>query len=100
MRVRGPRYVSSGLVKFLKRWTVPWYGLTVLLYALAIPFTIFVFPSTTLILTVIVLFSGFTASVASLASALISADQDKALASVENEVAPDDTEVRPPEESP
>jgi hypothetical protein len=97
MRVRGPRYVSSGLVKFLKRWAVPWYLLTVVLYAACIPATIFVFPSTTLLLTVFVLFGGFTASVASLASALISADQDKALASVENEVTPDDEEVRPPE---
>lgn len=65
------------MVEFIKRWTVPWYGLTVILYALAIPLTIWVFPATTLVLTIFVLFGGFTASVASLASALISADQDQ-----------------------
>lgn len=94
-KLRSPKYVSSALVRFIKRWTVPWYTVTVGLYAVSIPLTIWVFPRTTILLAVFVLFSGFTASVASLASALISADQDKALASVEDEVS-DDTVV--PEE--
>jgi hypothetical protein len=86
---RGPRYVNSALVRFIKKWTVPWYTITMLLYAAAIPMTIWVFPSTTLILSIFVLFGGFTASMASLASALISAEQDKAMASVEDEVSQD-----------
>lgn len=68
---------TRALVRFLKRWTVPWYLLTVVLYAVAIPLTIWVFPSTTLLLTIFVLFGGFTASVASLASALLSADSEE-----------------------
>jgi hypothetical protein len=88
--VRGPRYVSGAFVRFLKRWAVtPWYWLTTALYAAAIPAAIWVFPSTTLLLTIFVLFGGFTASVASLASALISADQEKSLASVEDQVSTD-----------
>lgn len=47
-----------------------------LLYAGMIPLTILVFPATTLILTIVVLFGGFTASVASLASIMIDAHQD------------------------
>jgi hypothetical protein len=81
--------VSGAFVRLLKRLTVPWYGLTVFLYAISIPLTIWVFPSTTLLLTIFVLFGGFTASVASLASALISADQEKSLASVEDQVSTD-----------
>ena len=92
MAVRGPKYVSSALVQFIKRWTVPWYAVTVALYLVLIPLSLSVFPNTTLITTVFVLFSGFTASIASLASALISADQEKALASMEDEVS-DDTVV-------
>jgi hypothetical protein len=81
--------VSGAFVRLLKRWAVPWYCLTVAAYAACIPLTIWVFPSTTLLLTIFVLFGGFTASVASLASALISADQEKSLASVEDQVSED-----------
>lgn len=72
---------NSLLVRFIKKTMVPWYLLTTLLYFAAIPMTIFVFPSTTLLLTIFVLFGGFTSSMASLASALVSAEQDDADAS-------------------
>lgn len=62
---------------FVKRYTLHWYILTMVLYAAAIPLTIWVFPATTLILTVVILFSGFTASVASLASVITDAEQDE-----------------------
>jgi hypothetical protein len=94
--VRGPRYVNSKLVSVIKRLTVPWYAITTFLYFTSIPMTIWVFPQTTLLLSVFVLFSGFTASLASLASALISAEQDKTVASLEDEVS--DDKVIPSEE--
>jgi uncharacterized membrane protein YdjX (TVP38/TMEM64 family) len=68
---------NSALVRFIKKTMVPWYLVTTILYFLAIPLTIWVFPATTLILSVFVLFGGFTASMASLASALVTAEQDE-----------------------
>lgn len=94
--VRGPRYVNSRFVAIIKRLTVPWYAITTLLYLTSIPLTIWVFPSTTLLLLIFVLFGGFTASMASLASALITAEQDKSLASVEDAVS--DEKVVPSDE--
>jgi hypothetical protein len=85
--VRKPRYKNSKLVIFIKKWTVPWYAITAVLYFLAIPLTAWVLPATTLILSIFVLFGGFTSSMAALASALISAEQDKAMASVEDTVS-------------
>jgi hypothetical protein len=70
---------NSLLVRIIKKTMVPWYLVTTLLYMAAIPMTIFVFPSTTLLLTIFVLFGGFTASMASLASALVSAEQEENL---------------------
>jgi hypothetical protein len=69
--------VRNQMAKLVKKYLVHWYAVTTLLYAAAIPFTIFLFPATTLILTVIVLFSGFTASIASLASVLVDVDDSK-----------------------
>lgn len=64
------------LVKYIKKYTLHWYALTALLYFAAIPFTIWVFPATTLILTVVVLVGGFTAALASFADALMAQEQD------------------------
>lgn len=77
---------NSKLVAWIKKWTVPWYAITALLYFAAIPFTVLVFPATTLILSVFVLFGGFTASMAALASALISAEQENATRDLEDKV--------------
>jgi hypothetical protein len=76
MRVPVPRR-NSRLVRIVKKSMVPWSLVTSLLYFAAIPAAIWVFPSTTLLLTVFVLFGGFTSSMAGLASALISAEQDR-----------------------
>ena len=65
------------MAKLVTKYLVHWYLVTTVLYAASIPFTIWVFPATTLILTVVVLFSGFTASVASLASVLVDVDEKK-----------------------
>lgn len=80
------RYQNSLLVRIIKKMMVPWYAVTTLLYFAAIPMTVWVFPSTTLILSIFVLFGGFTSSMAALASALVSAEQDRAMASVEEAV--------------
>lgn len=64
------------VAKFIKKYTVLWSVVTVIFYALAIPATIWVFPSTTLLLTIFVLFGGFTASVAALGSAIVTAEED------------------------
>jgi hypothetical protein len=66
------------LVRFLQKYAVWWYVVTALLYAMMIPLTVWVFPSTTLLVTIVVLFSGFTASMASLASVLSDAEGDDA----------------------
>lgn len=70
--MRGP------LVRFLQKYSVWWYGITVLLYGLMIPLTVWVFPATTLLLTIVVLFGGFTSSVAALASVLSDAEESNA----------------------
>jgi uncharacterized membrane protein YdjX (TVP38/TMEM64 family) len=94
---RTPRYQNSTLIKWVKKLTVPWSVLTTLLYMAAIPLTIWVFPATTLLLAIFVLFGGFTASMAALGSALVASEQDKATASVEDavsdeKVVPSDTQ--------
>lgn len=66
------------LVRFLQKYAVWWYIVTAFLYAMMIPLTVWVFPSTTLLVTIVVLFSGFTASMASLASVLSDAEGDDA----------------------
>lgn len=54
-----------------------WAVATVLLYVFAIPFTFIVFPSNSLWLALLVLFSGFTASITTLGDMLISAEDKK-----------------------
>lgn len=65
------------VARFLKRYVLWWYAVTVLTYALMIPLTILVFPATTLLLTIVVLFGGFTSSIAALASVTADAHQDE-----------------------
>ena len=61
--------------RFIVKWLYVWYIITAIFYAAAIPFTIIVFPDNDLILSVIVLFSGFTGSIAALASVLVDASE-------------------------
>ncbi len=79
MKTRGSvtqRKFRESLVGFLERYTIHFYVIATILYLLMIPLSIWVFPSTTMLLTVIVLFSGFVSSVASLASTLIDLKQN------------------------
>lgn len=66
------------VARLIVRYLVHWYVVTAILYFAAIPFTVLVFPATTLVLTVVVLFSGFTAAVASLASVLVDTEKETA----------------------
>jgi hypothetical protein len=56
---------------FIARWELPFAVATVLLYACAIPFVFILFPDiSNLWVSLLVLFSGFTASLTALASLL------------------------------
>jgi fatty acid desaturase len=77
--------VRKVLVKYIKRYTLHWYAVTALLYFAAIPFTIWVFPATTLILTVVVLVGGFTAALASFADALMAQEQDDRMKEIDSD---------------
>ena len=68
--------IRKKITHVIKKYTLWWYLVTAVLYFLAIPFTVFVFPATTLILTVIVLFGGFTSSFAALASILVDQEEN------------------------
>ena len=69
--------IRKTLVRLIKKYTLHWYAVTAVLYFLAIPFTIFVYPATTLMLTAIVLFGGFTSSMAALATTLVEQHDDE-----------------------
>lgn len=72
---RRPR--PSTLVTLLKRYRVAWALITLLLYVAAVPFTIVVFPENSLWLGLLILFSGFTASLTTLADLLVNAEDSK-----------------------
>jgi len=67
---------NSPLVKAIKKYRVGWAWLTLLLYVIAVPFTIIVFPENNMWLGLLVLFSGFTASLATLADLLVNAEDN------------------------
>lgn len=73
---RTQKRFRARLVGLLERYTIHFYVITTVLYALMIPAALWVFPSTTLLLTVLVLVSGFIASVGSLASVLVDLHQN------------------------
>lgn len=76
------------LARLFTRYLIHWYALTTLSYAAMIPLTIYVFPATTLLLTIVVLFGSFTASVASLASVLVdTAPQEEVRDAASDDVA-------------
>jgi hypothetical protein len=62
------------LAALIRRYRLAWAWGTLLLYLGAIPFTLIVFPSNSLWLALLVLFSGFTASLTTLADLLVNAD--------------------------
>jgi hypothetical protein len=68
------------LTKFIQEYRLLWAYVTLVLYIIAIPVTVIVFPTNSMWLGLLVLFSGFTASLTTLADLLVSAehkDQDE-----------------------
>lgn len=63
-----------GLVAWIKRWRLTFAVGTVLLYVIAVPVTIIVFPANSLWVALVVLFSGLTGALAALADMLVSAE--------------------------
>jgi hypothetical protein len=74
-------------VAFIKRYRVFWAWLTLALYVVALPVTVIVFPANSLWLGLLILFSGFTASLTTLGDLLVSAE-DSAREDVEEGQAP------------
>mgnify|MGYP006198823451 CR=1 FL=1 len=68
------RCMRKRFVRLVREYRMEWAVATVLLYVLAIPFTLWIFPDNNIWLAMLVLFSGFTASVTTLGDMLISAD--------------------------
>jgi len=67
----------SKLVAFIKRWRIFWAWITLGIYVAAVPFTIVVFPENSLWLGLLILFSGFTASLVTLGDLLVSAEDSE-----------------------
>jgi len=69
--------IRKKLVDFVEKYELWFYTLTVIMNIISIPIFIWVFPDTSLATLIVVLFTGFTASVGTLATALLTADQNK-----------------------
>lgn len=68
---------SSRTVRWIKKYRLIWAWTTLALYVVAVPFSIIVFPSNSLWLALLVLFSGFTAALTTLADLLVNAEQEE-----------------------
>lgn len=73
---RTQKAFRAGIVGFLEKYTIHFYIAVALLSLAMIPLAIWVFPSTTLLLTVIILFTGFINAVGSLSSTLVDLHQN------------------------
>lgn len=79
------RAFRKKLVDFVEKYELWFYSITVFLNIISIPIFIWVFPDTSLATLIVVLFTGFTSSVATLATALLTADQNKELKNKDEE---------------
>lgn len=66
---------KSKLVYYIKQYRLLWAWSTLALYVVAFPATIVIFPGNSLWLALVVLFSGFTATLTTLADLLVSAEE-------------------------
>lgn len=69
------RRKNTRLHRLITRYRLTWAWITLFLYVAAVPFTIIVFPANSLWLGLLVLFSGFTASLTTLADLLVNAEE-------------------------
>lgn len=65
---------NKAVANFIKKYRLAWAWITLLLYVLAVPFTIIIFPDNNMWLGLLILFTGFTASIVTLGDLLVSAD--------------------------
>lgn len=65
---------NKAVANFIKKYRLAWAWITLLLYVAAVPFTIIIFPDNNMWLGLLVLFTGFTASIVTLGDLLVSAD--------------------------
>ena len=76
---------NSKLVRFIKKWRIPFALLTAGLYATAIVLLVVVFPDVSnLWVSVFVLVSGFTAALTTVSDLLVSSETDETSESIEN----------------
>lgn len=68
---------KARVAKLIEKYRVVWAWITLLLYVAAVPFTIIIFPDNNMWLGLLVLFSGFTASLTTLGDLLVSAENDE-----------------------
>jgi hypothetical protein len=73
------------LVKFVEKYELWFYGSTAVLYLIGIPLSILVFPDASLATYVLLSFTGITSSIGALATALLTADQNKREKGKDNE---------------
>ncbi len=64
-------------MRFIQKYRIAWAWITLILYIAAIPFTIIIFPDNNMWLALIVLFTGFTASLTTLGDLLVSAEESE-----------------------
>jgi hypothetical protein len=67
--------VRSRVVRIIREYRVLWAWLTLGLYVVALPVTVVIFPANSLWLALLILFSGFTASLTTLADLLVNAEE-------------------------
>lgn len=76
---------ASALSRFIQRWTLWYYGLTAALYLVLVPMTLWFFPSTTLVLTMIILITGMLSALGTLGDALVAHEQNQRLESIDED---------------
>lgn len=74
------------IVGFLERYTIHYYAVVALLSLAMIPLALWVFPSTTLLLTVIVLFTGFLSALGDFSAMLIDLHQNDEIDALQDDV--------------
>ena len=65
----------SRLVRFIKKYRLAWAWTTFAIYVVAIPATVLVFPANTMWLALLVLFSGMSGALTTLADLLVTAEE-------------------------
>ena len=67
--------MRSKVTRVIKKHRLTWAYLTLGLYVVALPVTVLVFPANSMWLALLILFSGFTASLTTVADLLVNAEE-------------------------